>query len=59
MTAAGYDGHDNVITSLECLNTSADLPHDIRHEVAFVKSTGTPLPQIDSVGPAEMLVNRK
>ncbi|MBX3539974.1 MAG: ABC transporter substrate-binding protein [Chelatococcus sp.] len=29
---------------------------DMAHEVAFVKSTGTSLPQIDSVDPASMLV---
>ncbi|CAH1654217.1 ABC-type nitrate/sulfonate/bicarbonate transport system substrate-binding protein [Chelatococcus asaccharovorans] len=29
---------------------------DMAHEIAFVKSTGTSLPQIDSVDPASMLV---
>jgi ABC-type nitrate/sulfonate/bicarbonate transport system substrate-binding protein len=32
---------------------------DMRHEIAFVKSTGTPLPLIDSVNPADMLVGQK
>ncbi|MGH6860541.1 MAG: ABC transporter substrate-binding protein [Phyllobacterium sp.] len=39
--------------------TKPFTPDDITHEIDFVKSTGTPLPQIDSVNPADVLFQAK